>query len=217
MSDRVIGNGTRSASSAGSVVARRERAVGGHRGVGMLEFVVALLIFSIGMMGLLSAQLAGKKAGHDASQRSVATALARDILERMRSNPGQISAYRIVDTGGAGHRLPEPGADCDESSCTAAQLAAFDLWQWESRLLGEAEKYSDDNAGGLVLPRACITTDGGEVVVEISWLALAAAGPAPASVFCGTDDPEHTAAAGEVDGSTLGRSQLMIATFIGER
>jgi type IV pilus assembly protein PilV len=217
MSDRVMGKGTCYVTSAGLVETRRELAVGGNRGVGMLEFVVALLIFSIGMMGLLSAQLAGKKAGYDASQRSVATALARDILERMRSNPGQISAYSIVDAGGAGNRLPLPGADCDESSCTAAQLAAFDLWQWESRLLGETEKYSDDNAGGLVLPRACIATDGGEVVVAISWLALTAAGPSAASAFCSTEDLEHTAAAGELEGSALERSELMIATFIGER
>jgi type IV pilus assembly protein PilV len=216
MSGRVIGKGACYVSSAGPVEARKALAVGGHRGVGMLEFVVALLIFSIGMMGLLSAQLAGKKAGYDAGQRSVATALARDILERMRSNPHQISAYRIVDAGDAGHRLPLPGADCDRSSCTAAQLAAFDLWQWESHLLGETEKYSDGNAGGLVLPRACITTDGGEVVVAISWLALTAAG-SPAASVCGGDDLEYNATAGEVEGSTLERSQLMIATFIGER
>ena len=47
-----------------------------QRGVGMLEFLLALLIFCVGMMGLMSAQLAGKRAGFEASHRSTATALA---------------------------------------------------------------------------------------------------------------------------------------------
>ncbi|RLA48698.1 MAG: hypothetical protein DRQ98_14465, partial [Gammaproteobacteria bacterium] len=50
----------------------------GQKGVGLLEVLIALLIFTTGMMGLLSTQLAGKKAGYEATQRSIATALARD-------------------------------------------------------------------------------------------------------------------------------------------
>ena len=42
-------------------------------GVGMLEFMIALLIFSTAIAGLLSVQLAAKKAAHEAARRSVAT------------------------------------------------------------------------------------------------------------------------------------------------
>ena len=52
-----------------------------QRGVGMLEFLVALMIFSMGITGLLSAQLVAKKTIIEAGQRSMAIALARDILE----------------------------------------------------------------------------------------------------------------------------------------
>lgn len=186
--------------------ARKVQAAFGHRGVGMLEFLIALLIFSTGMLGLLSAQLVGKRAGYEALQRSVATALARDILERMRANPGHLLDYQVTSVGDASHRLLLPPADCYRSDCSTEQLALFDLWQWESLLLGESERDAGFNTGGLVSPRACITTVGGVVEVAISWLGATPVGQ-PAVSVCGSDD----------DGDPRLRSRLTIATFIGER
>lgn len=174
MSDGLIGSGTvASPVGDGAVLAvasaRRRFNLSLHRGVGMLEFLVALLIFSVGMIGLMSAQLTGKKASFDASQRSIATALVRDIVERMRANPGHTMAYQVAGAGDESSRLPRPDADCAVAECSAEQLAAFDLWQWESLLVGESEQDAVGNAGGLVVPRACISSAGGEVDVVISW------------------------------------------------
>jgi len=181
----------------------------------MLEFLIALLIFSMGMLGLLSAQLVGKKAVYEASQRSVATALARDILERMRANPDQIESYDVTNAGDERHRLPLPGADCNAAACSAAQLAAFDVWQWEALLVGESEEFSAGYAGGLLSPRACIATDGGEVAVAISWLGTSTAentvGNKQAAV-CGDDGEPAAQGIG-----TRHRHQLTLATFIGGR
>ncbi len=186
----------------------------------MLELLIALLVFSVGMMGLLTAQLVGKKAVHEASQRSVATALARDILERIRANPLQIESYRVTNVGDEARRLLLPAANCDASACSAAQLAAFDLWEWESLLAGESEKFSGGYAGGLLSPRACISGEGGTVAVSISWLGL---GSAPNTVEntvenkpatgCG-DDLTTTASPTEAT-STRQRHQLTLTTFIG--
>lgn len=186
--------------------ARKVLAVSGDKGIGMLEFLIALLIFSTGMLGLLSTQLAGKRAGYEALQRSVATALARDILERMRANPGHLLDYRVTAVGDAGHRLPLPPADCDRSDCSTAQLVAYDLWQWESQLFGEPERDVEFSAGGLVSPRACISSEDGVVEVTISWLGATPVRQ-PAVSVCGSDD----------DGDTRLRSRLTIATFIAER
>jgi type IV pilus assembly protein PilV len=179
----------------------------------MLEFLLALLIFSVGMLGLMSAQLAGKRAVFEAGQRSTATALARDILERIRANPGQLDAYELaVAAGDESARLPSPGADCDAVPCTAEQLAAFDVWQWESLLLGESEQVGGDSTGGLVSPRGCIRRDGAEVTVTISWLASAPDGSAVAS-GC---DTEGSGPASPVDAGieATRRHHLAIATFI---
>jgi type IV pilus assembly protein PilV len=187
----------------GLVAVNKLFGVAGHRGIGMLEFVIALLIFSMGMMGLLSAQLAGKKAGYEAAQRSIATALVRDMLERIRANPGQISAYQVTDAGDTSHRVPLPDVDCDATECSAVQLATFDIWQWESLLLGASEQLSGVYAGGLVAPRACIASDAGEVAVTISWLDATPSQKAIAA-NCG----------GEIEHHTPHQHQLTVSTFI---
>jgi type IV pilus assembly protein PilV len=213
MSERVTNYGHCSARRAGRTGAAVVLAAAAHRGIGMLEFLIALLIFSTGMMGLLSAQLAGRSAGYEASQRSAATALARDILERMRANPRQIEKYAVSNIGDERRRLPEPGADCSALQCSAEQLAAFDLWQWEALLMGESEQYAGGNAGGLLAPRACITRDGGLVSVAITWLGTTKGGAVPVTA-CGNEaspdsDPQES--------STQRRHQLAITTFIGVR
>lgn len=189
----------------------RSVSANGQRGVGMLEFLIALLIFAVGMMGLVAAQLAGKRAGFEANQRSIATALARDMLERMRANAGQLEAYQVAGVGGGSGRLPSPEADCRSVECTAQQMAAFDLWQWESLLFGEPEQVGGENAGGLVSPRGCIRREGGEITVSISWLGVTPEGPA-APVACG----ENAAPGAPEDAGveTRRRHQLTLATFV---
>jgi type IV pilus assembly protein PilV len=189
--------------------------ISAHKGVGMLEFLIALLIFSTGMLGLLSAQLAGKRVGYEALQRSVATALARDILERIRINPGRSLDYRVIGAGSANNRAPVPGVDCDRADCSAAQLAAFDLWQWESQLLGASARDSGINAGGLVLPRACITNDGGVVDVAISWQGVTSASQ-PTDPVCANDEDGINVGGDHAMDDFLLRNHLRITTFIAE-
>jgi type IV pilus assembly protein PilV len=198
------------------VSAKKVLGIAKHSGTGMLEYLIALLIFSMGMMGLLGAQLVGKQAGYQADQRSIATALARDMLERIRANPGQIAVYRVSDAGDESHRLPLPDTDCDTTACSAAQLATFDVWQWESLLLGESEQVDGVYAGGLVSPRGCITGEAGEIAVTISW--LSATNLTEATVAnCAGDDLESDGTTGAIDQTTLRRSQITLSTFIEPR
>ena len=188
----------------------------GERGMGMLEYLLALLIFSTGMMGLMSAQLVAKKVVYEASQRSTATALGRDIVERMRINSGQLEAYRAMAVGDTTQLFPLPDPDCNISTCTAPQLAAFDLWQWESNLLGRSERRSSASSGGLVSPRACISSDGGEVSVTISWLVSSVVQQLTPST-CSAEDIGAGVTPSESNDDTLQRRQLMISTYIGRR
>ena len=96
------------------------RARPGETGAGMLEFLLALLIFTTGLSGLLSVQLAGKQASTEAARYSVANHLARDILERMQANPGAAPAYQI-EIPGVGVRLTgRGGAPCGQRRRRAA-------------------------------------------------------------------------------------------------
>ena len=57
-----------------------------QKGMTFIEVLVALLILVTGILGAVAMQATAKKGSFDAMQRSVASALAQDILERMRSN-----------------------------------------------------------------------------------------------------------------------------------
>ena len=216
MSCCLMGDSPLHESPIGRAKVQAQYAMSVERGMGMLEYLLALLVFSTGMMGLMSAQLVAKKVAYEASQRSTATALGCDIVERMRTNSGQLEAYRALAIGDTTQLLPLPDASCDISTCTVLQLAAFDLWQWESNLLGRSERRSSASSGGLVSPRACISSDGGEVSVTISWL-VSSVVQQPTPSTCGAEDIGAGATPSESNDNTLQRRQLMISTYIGRR
>jgi len=140
-------------------------------GIGMIEVLVAMLIVSVGAAGLLSTQISGKRIGYDALQRSSATALMRDIVERMRTNPTALASY--VATVGGTTISSEPSPNCVTASCSPVQMAAHDLWEWERALDGASEIIDDGGGetlvGGLVIPRGCITHLNGVVTVAVVW------------------------------------------------
>lgn len=139
-------------------------------GFGLIEVLVALLVFSIGILGLGATQLAAKRASYEATQRSIASSLANDILERMRGNPGQLSSYAQIEIGSS---APAATGNCNTTPCSTVDLAAFDLRQWSELLAGVSEEVTitgvTSNAGGLVDSRACIEVEGGVVTVAIAW------------------------------------------------
>lgn len=141
-------------------------------GVGLVEVLVSMLIVSVGALSLISMQIAGKRIGYDALQRSVATTLVHDILERMRNNPLALTGYTVNNLGGE-TISSEPSPNCTSAVCTPTQLAARDLWEWEQNLDGAAEMLDDGSGaqkvGGLVDPRACITHSAGVVTITIVW------------------------------------------------
>jgi type IV pilus assembly protein PilV len=168
-----------------------------QQGYSLLEVLIGILILSVGILGMAAMQLSAKKVGYDALQRSIATSLAHDILERIRSNPTALTRYEIANTGDGTTAAPTP--DCTTGNvCSDTQLADRDLWEWEQSLIGVAEQSSDNKpVGGLVNPRACITETNGLVVVTIVWKGFQSS-LTNAAITCGaglglygTDDEER--------------------------
>ncbi len=57
-----------------------------QRGMTLIETLVALVVLSIGLLGVAAMQMASLRNNHAAHTRSQATALAYDIADRMRAN-----------------------------------------------------------------------------------------------------------------------------------
>ncbi|MFU8763144.1 MAG: type IV pilus modification protein PilV [Haliea sp.] len=152
-------------------------------GLGLIEILVAVLVFAIGLLGLVGAQISAKKNALEALQRSVATGLARDLLERMRSNPGQLSAYQLDNVTPA-TAAPQAATACirravaagEAFGCSTTELVAHDLEEWLQRLAGAAAVAVIDgeerSLAGLLEPRACVAVASGRVTVAIAWRGL---------------------------------------------
>jgi type IV pilus assembly protein PilV len=94
-------------------------------GFSLLEVLVALLILSVALIGLQSLQSNSLRNNHSALLRSQAVVLVGDILERMRANVDAATAgnYNISYASTA------TAAGCS-ADCSAAQVAADDLFEW---------------------------------------------------------------------------------------
>lgn len=95
-------------------------AVRRSRGFTLIEVMVAIVVLSIGLLGLAGLLASGLKNSHSAYLRSQATWLAYDALDRMRANRGNALAGGYNLALGAA-----PGG---------AGLAATDLGEWDAAL-----------------------------------------------------------------------------------
>ena len=152
-----------------AATAPRERSRA-QRGVSLIEVLASLMVTSVGVLSLTSLEVVSKRNLRDASQRLQASQLAYSLLERVRANsvPAALRAYvagagTALGGGRLGETAPSPNCSDATSSCTAEQMAAFDLWQWEQLLDGATERLggtgtgpTGKKVGGLTLATACL-------------------------------------------------------------
>lgn len=100
-------------------------------GFTLIEVMLALVIFSVGLLGLASLQGNALKQNHSAYMKTQATYLAYDILDRMRANKNEASSYD-VGTG----TFAQPGQLCNTTSdtCTETQIRNADRYFWKEAL-----------------------------------------------------------------------------------
>lgn len=103
-----------------------------QRGFTLLEVMIALVIFSIGLLGLADLQIKSVDYNNGAYQRSQASFLINDIMDRMRANKDEaLNGNYDINTG-----TNPPNASCDGtgSNCNAASQIAADLYEWKQEL-----------------------------------------------------------------------------------
>lgn len=126
-------------------------------GFSLIELLVALIVFTIGLLAIAGLQTVSKQANYESLQRTTAAQVANGMLEDIRTNGGGIDTYLAAGDLGGGSRGAEPAPNCTSGSeCNAAEKATFDLWVWEQMIDGNLEMNAGTAAGGLVLPTLCI-------------------------------------------------------------
>lgn len=159
-------------------------------GFSLLEMLIALVIFSVGLLGIAGLQSVSKQANYESLQRTSASQVAYGLLEDMRLNGDGIDIYTAAGELGNGSLGAEPAPNCTVGApCDAAQKAAHDLWLWEQIIDGNLETSAGTGTGGLVLPTLCITGPAGGgagiYLVTIAWRGSISINNAVANA-CGT-------------------------------
>lgn len=141
------------------------------QGMTFIEVLVALFIIVTGILGAAAMQASAKKGSFDAMQRSLASALTQDIIERMRSNSASLDVLESYEGKYGEEALSVPDVRCLSSVtlCNSAQMVTNDLYEWTQLIRGAESTVGTGNTGGLVNARGCILHTNFAVTVVVSW------------------------------------------------
>ena len=94
-----------------------------QRGFSLVEVLIALIIMSVGMLGIAGLYVQSMQAGRTSMYRHHAVTLAGDVADRIRANPRAGAAYAGA---GANNNCVTGGINCN-----AVQMAANDIFVWD--------------------------------------------------------------------------------------
>jgi type IV pilus assembly protein PilV len=183
-----------------------------HNGFSLIELLVAVVVFSVGLLAVAGLQTVSKSANFEGLQRTAASQVAQGLLEDIRANGNGMAVYLASADLGDGQAGAEPVPNCSTvaATCNAAQKAAHDLWFWESVVDGSQETNIEGSVGGIVSPTICINgpAGGGSGIytVTIVWRGTVALQSAILNP-CG-------AASGNYGDNNEFRRVLQVPTFI---
>ena len=129
------------------------------RGFTLLEVLVALVVLSIGLLGLSGMQTSSLRNNHSAMLRSQATAAVNDILDRMRANrDSAVDGDYDINYGAT-----PTAATCSGSGCSATDVARLNVAEW----LGHVGRLPGGQ-GQISVNQVSITVDSMPVNVEVA-------------------------------------------------
>mgnify|MGYP003574349932 FL=1 len=132
-----------------------------QRGFSLIEVLIALIVMSVGMLGIAGLYVQSLQAGRTSMFRHQAVALAGDVADRIRANPTAGISY--VDANGADNGCVAAGVDCD-----AAGMALHDVWLWKQQA-GNSLPGSAATGGGDVTVAFDDTVTPPLYTITVSW------------------------------------------------
>ena len=103
----------------------------GQSGFTLIEVLIAGLVLSVGVLGVAGLQVTALKNLQSSQSYAVAAMLANDIAERMWVNPAQAQANAYNHT-----TAPSTPPDCVAGTCTTAEIATYDINDWQQQIVG---------------------------------------------------------------------------------
>lgn len=104
------------------------------RGFTLIEVLIALVVLTVGLLGMAILMLTSLQSSQGAYMRSQASLLAYDIVERMRTNYTQAINTNDYALDASADDPAEPDCADSETGCDAAGQAELDMFQWRTTL-----------------------------------------------------------------------------------
>ncbi|WCM94476.1 type IV pilus modification protein PilV [Acidovorax sp. NCPPB 2350] len=156
------------------------------RGFSLIEVLVAIVVLSFGMLGVVGLQAYAVQANRDARMQAQAANLARELAEMMRGNkavgaksttadnPYLVSLSGTMSSGPSEYCMIVSNASTGCTSATA--VAAAEMTEWLTRLRAElpgarvvvcfdSAPYDSSGKGQW----GCTTSSDGIAVIKIGW------------------------------------------------
>lgn len=121
------------------------------QGFSLVEVLVAVVILSTALLGLVGLQATGVKNIVNSYNRTQASQLASSLADRIRANAANAKLYSastyITKNPAAAQEKP----NClNATGCSAKDMAENDLFYWNLALQGKSDKSDTHNSNSLV-------------------------------------------------------------------
>lgn len=160
------------------------------RGFTLVEVLVAIVILSIGILGAVGMQVSAIRMNKEVRFQAVVVTMAKELAEKMRGNKDlailttacatspcalNTNPYLLNATLTTTNVTAPNGFNCATGSCTVAQMAEWDSYDWRLRMVNavpsprivvcmDADPY---DAGGI--PKWACSNTGTVAVMKIAW------------------------------------------------
>jgi len=114
-----------------STVARAKR----ERGFSLLEVLIALVVLSVGLLGIAGLQTFSLQFNHQSYERTQATILISEMFDRMMANPAAARAGKYDDVQALTPASGYAYGSCLTTGCaTTSELANYDIFVWKTAI-----------------------------------------------------------------------------------
>ena len=134
------------------------------RGFTLVEMLVALVVLSIGMLGIAGLFTVSLRSGGSAIQRMQAVNLATDIADRIRANRRAAGAYNATATA-MGTDKGCIGASA--SVCSKEDMAATDIFVWKNAITAAFK--GGTATGEVAYTAASLPTLPATYTIKVTW------------------------------------------------
>jgi len=111
-----------------------------QNGFTLIEVLISVFVLALGVIGAAGMQLVAMRTGQQSGLQTVAVQLASEMADNMRQNAVEMNKadsdnpYLFTYNSATDTAPAAPGKICYGAACDSAELAAFDIYEWQTRL-----------------------------------------------------------------------------------